>query len=132
MMEEAYPDLEIYIKQVALEDILRWLGESFEIVTTEKQNETTHCQMRQKENRGATEVECIIVERAVKGDFTSVWFKRNNTHWDTDENCATDAFSHLQAEVRCSAGTWKGEDEEQGGWLSISKNGLKTINWFTH
>ena len=130
-MKETYPDLEIYIKQVGLEDILRWLGETFELITTEKQNETMHCKMRQKQNRSTAAVECIIIEKAVKGGFTSVWFKHNNTHWDTDQNCATDAFSFLQAEVRCNAGTWKGEDEDQGGWLSISENGVKTINWFT-
>ena len=73
-------------------------------------------------------MECIILLKATKGGYTSVWFKSNDTNWNTDKDCAVDAFKFFAPnEIRCSTGGWEGEDE--GGWFRITEAGIKIANW---
>ncbi len=129
-MSETYPDLEIYIKQVSVDAIVAWLGEKFEIRKIKPLKNGRHCTLTDKQNSQSTEIDCIILEKAAKGGFTSVWFKANDGFWESDEKCALDAFNFLGKEVRCSTGNWDGEDE--GGWLRITDSGSKIINWFSN
>lgn len=76
---------------------------------------------------GDEDIECVVLERAAPGGFTSVWFKSANTPWDSDRACALDAFDYFGLEVRCSTGSWSGDEE--AGWIAISSQGESEITW---
>jgi len=124
-MDKKYPDLEIYIKRVEPEHVVRWLEERFELLSTGSRPDCVVCTLK-----GITGslMECVIVLKAAKGGYTSVWFKSNDTMWNTDRDCGIDAFNFFTPrEIRCSTGGWAGEDDN--GWLRICDDGIKTVNW---
>lgn len=119
MNSPKFPDIEIYLKRVGTEDVLSWLEQAvgpFEIVRTAP---STRCKF--------PEMFCTITEDVAKGGYASVWFESNQTHWDTDRDCALAAFDQFKVEVRCSTGGWEGEDD--GGWLRITDKGEQVVNW---
>ncbi len=119
MSEDSYPDIEIYVKQVDQDEIQAWLSEHFTNVTTE----STASYAVTYDDRIS---ECLIVPDAARGGFASIWFKSNHTPWETDRDCARDAYRYFQREVRCSIGSWKADED---GWLRIDKNGETVIAW---
>ncbi|HIG41636.1 MAG: hypothetical protein ABGY96_10030 [bacterium] len=123
-MSKRYPDLEIYIHRTETDHVLRWLAEIFELKQSRPLKDSIICNLV-----GVTgkEMECVILSKAARGGYTSVWFKSNETKWDTDKDCAVDAFDFFAKEIRCSAGGWQGEDE--GGWFRVTDEGVKTANW---
>lgn len=123
-MSERFPDIEIYVKGVDLMSIIGWLRRHFDIIDQERQDDSHGLTL----SRGGRDVECLIVEKAAKGGFTSVWLKSDNTHWANDRDCALDAATVLDCEVRCSAGSWQ-ETEERPGWLRITPDSETPINW---
>ncbi|MCB1646302.1 MAG: hypothetical protein KDI36_12660 [Pseudomonadales bacterium] len=116
----AYPDIEIYLKRVPVEDILSWLDGLIGICESTQRGEKTEVILTDN-------VPCTIFENAVKGGYTSVWFRENRSPWLTDEACAEVAFAHFGVEVRCSTGSWEGEDEQ--GWIRFTKDGRSVVNW---
>lgn len=120
----AYPDIEIYLKKINTENIIKWLNERFE-----------QCEIT-KQARAITEAEVtynsqpipvLIVEKAQDG-FTSVLFNSHRTPWASDKECAIEAFSAFDTEARCNAASWK-EGDEPDEWLSISEEGEKLMTW---
>lgn len=125
-MTEAWPDIEIYIKDASADAIKAWLDDRFGLMSESQQGDALNCRL------GAEHMECVIVENAAKGGFTSVWFKSDRTPWPDDTSCAREAFARFGTEIRSSTAPWQeGEDETTaGGWLSISDGGERIINWF--
>lgn len=121
-MSDRFPDIEIYIKRAPLADIVAWLTRRFTVTETRRRGDTIICEL----GHGAGE--CAIVENAVKGGFTSVWFKSPDTHWATDRDCALEAVEVLGVEVRCSTGSWQ-EQGDAPGWLRITPEGESPIHW---
>lgn len=130
-MSDHYPDLEIYIKRCTTDGILDWLGARFNLSETQSHKLKTSCRLTAP-NSISSRMKCIILEKAVKGGYTSVWIKNNQTIWNTDRECALDAFAYFSdapdVEIRCSTGAWRGEDE--AGWLSFKADGERIVNWF--
>ena len=122
-MSDRFPDIEIYIKRPALADIVGWLDRRFGVRDTRRQGETLICSL------GDAGAECFIVENAVKGGFTSVWFRSGDTPWPSDRDCALEASAAFGLEVRCSTGTWQEEDDDSTGWIRITPAGESNINW---
>jgi hypothetical protein len=124
-MTQPYPDLEIYIKRVEPEQVVRWLEDRFELEKTQPSKDAVVCTLRGTTSKT---MECVILLKAAKGGYASVWFKSNDTPWNTDKDCAIDAFDFFQPkEIRCSTGGWEGNDE--GGWFRITNDGVQTVNW---
>jgi hypothetical protein len=119
--EDGFPDIEIYIKRPSLDALLAWIEVS--IGPTSHTTRGTATQVLLPD-----QTRCIIVENAVKGGFTSVWFKSDKTPWATDRDCALAAWLHFQIETRCSSGGWNGLDEQ--GWLRFTDAGETVVNWF--
>lgn len=118
-----YPDIEIYIRQPELADVIDWLDHRIGVEDRQTQGNTTTCRL-------AGGIDCVLVDNAVTGGFLSVWFKSGDTPWATDEACAREVFSTLGLEVRCSRGSWdEGSDGEEPGWLCISQAGESVIRW---
>jgi hypothetical protein len=127
-MNESQPDIEIYLKKVALEDILSWLASYFDDIQPPTpvgvtlQIELTYLKKP---------LSCIIVVQAAKGGYTSVCFEPNQTPWSTDEQCAQVAFDHFQAEVRCTIGGWTTDSPDTEGWYRFTESGQSVVNWLT-
>lgn len=119
-MTDRFPDIEIYIKRPALDDVIAWLDRRFSVKGTAQQGDTVMCMLEG--------FQCAIVEDAVKGGFTSVWFKSADTPWATDRDCALEAAREFGLEVRCSTGSWQ-EDDEGPEWLRITPEGESVVDW---
>lgn len=123
-----HPDIEIYLPTEDSQQIIDWLASVFE------QLEVTH-----RGNKGnlrgsavlkGSTTEFMWLPRA-EGNFGSLWFKQNNTPWDTDLDCARQAHQELELSVRCAPAGWqdgepedlwvqiKNGREEKGGWDSL-------------
>lgn len=122
-MAERYPDIEIYIKRAEPARVIAWLENKFGVLAQREQGNTITCEL--DDNAG----ECVIVENAVKGGYTSVWFKTAHTPWQTDRDCAIEAHETFGLEVRCSVGSWSEDSEDTGGWLRITDKGETRVNW---
>lgn len=121
------PDLEIYLKKVSSEAILAWLAEIFQVTETRTKGQALEVSLIY----GDQPLACVIVERAVKGGYTSLWFKQNRTPWHNDEACASDAFARFSAEIRCSSGGWRENAEETAGWYRFTDKGRSLVNWLS-
>ena len=119
------PDLEIYLKKVATEDVLDWLEDLFTVKATRHRGQGLEVSL----DCNGRQAECVIVERAVKGGYTSLWFKQNVTPWPDDEACARAAFERFSSEIRCSTGSWTEHDEDRGGWYRFTDDGRSVVNW---
>lgn len=124
---ERHPDIEIYIKRVDPDDLLRWIAQRFEVDEKGEAGETLKLRLVY---RGSPLV-CTIYENAAKGGYTSVSFEPNHTPWDTDEACAEEAFTEFQLEVRCVTGGWTNQSSNEGGWYRFTAQGRSTVNWLT-
>ncbi|MFT7687005.1 MAG: hypothetical protein ACI9FB_002353 [Candidatus Azotimanducaceae bacterium] len=133
-MKEVYPDLEIYIKRVETISIIDWLTTCFKkvnksLIETKNHKLSTTCLFSSGSSEEDEKVTCVIMEKAAKGGFVSVWFKTNQTPWRTDREFALEAFDFFKAEVRCSTGPWEGGDED--GWIRFTEDGEQIVNWLT-
>lgn len=132
-MTEPQPDIEIYLKRPAIEDILGWLERYFEITGHQTSGDKHELGLSYK----GAELTCLIFEKVAKGGYASIWFKSNQTPWSTDEVCASDAFACLGLETRCSSGGWEpgeegnGTGDDTGGWYRFTAAGKTRINWLT-
>ncbi|NQV64124.1 MAG: hypothetical protein HQ497_02060 [SAR86 cluster bacterium] len=118
---QAFPDIEIYIKRPDLSALQDWLNGLMGPITSMTNGATTSITM-------ANSQVCVIVENVVKGGYTSVWFKSDQTPWATDRDCALAAWEALGLETRCSNGGWDGNDEQ--GWRRFTAAGETIVNWF--
>ncbi len=125
--DPAYADIEIYLANTELGDIISWLKHRFLSVALDTQatdSATTHHFLAKTET---TNVNITIVERILDG-YSSVFFDSPNTPWEVDLDCARDAHRHLQVEVRCCAGSWSPE-QNPDEWLTICQEGETVITW---
>ena len=76
-------------------------------------------------------LECTVIEQAAKGGYCSICFEPNNTPWETDAECAEDAFQHFQLEIRCNRTGWTTDSSDTGGWYRYTANGRTVVNWLT-
>ena len=118
----AFPDIQIYIKRPELEQLEAWLKATVGPIKIETRGSSSQVTLGNGES-------CLIVANAVKGGYTSVWFKTNQTPWPTDRDCALAAWQALGLETRCSNGGWDGNDEQ--GWRRFTEAGETVVNWFS-
>jgi len=126
-----FPDVEIYIKDSPLEDILLWLQCIFdEVMPDAKATQGSRLQTLSLTYNEKT-IPCVIYPDAVKGKFTSLWFKSGDTPWQTDRDCALAAFDYLHTEIRCSSSSWTTEDDDEVNdrWLRLNHEGESIVRW---
>jgi hypothetical protein len=119
-------DIEIYIHCRDLATIVEWLEARFGMVDI--------LQADQQLLRGVLQLdlqskpcEFLLLQKAA-GAYTSVWFKQNETPWNSDIDCGRDAFNCLQREVRVSAGEWA-EGDEYDSFVRIRADGESSFLW---
>jgi hypothetical protein len=124
-MPDVFPDIEIYVKEVDVASIIDWLEQHFRVVDRRTREHAHTIRLALNDSS----IKCLVVEKAVKGGFTSIWFKSAETPWQTDRECAKDAVAFLHCEVRCNAGSWDEDCEDDQGWLRITEHDESRINW---
>jgi len=120
-----FPDIEIYIKNLKINELNAWLGTCWEISSTSQIGSTAVLQLCNAQRK----LECRILENAIEPGFTSIFFSPNKTKWETDLQCARDAFTYFQLEVRCSTGGWNENSNEDEDWFKIDSDGIHRIKW---
>lgn len=130
---KAQPDIEIYIKNGSLDDMLKWLSTHFSGITAHEDwaqrfdaGKMITTEVRHKDAR----IPLMITPGAAGKAFTSVWFKSAQTPWHTDLDCARDCAVTLNMEVRCSAGSWQ-EDEalDSEQWWVLKGEQERLVRW---
>ncbi|MDX1453719.1 MAG: hypothetical protein R3183_14295 [Oleiphilaceae bacterium] len=129
----AQPDIEIYVKNVALPQLLAWIGQHFELPepsdTWEKRftlGKTIHMELVRQQQT----IPLMITPNAAGKAFTSIWFKSSHTPWSDDLSCGRECAQVLELEVRCSAAGWQEEealDSEQ--WWVIKDGQERQVRW---
>ena len=120
-------DVEIYVKRVRVDHIIDWVRLYFSI----DEQKTVGSTLKLKLTRGGSAITCTIAENIAKGGYTSIWFDSSSTPWQTDEECAQEAYNHFQVEIRCSVNGWTSESEDSGGWYRFTNSGKTVVNWLT-
>ena len=77
---------------------------------------------------GVAACEALLVESAANG-FSSLCFTGQTLPWANDLACARAAASAIGCEVRCNAEAWQPGDDEDDGWIAITRDGEKAIRW---
>ena len=120
-------DVEIYAKRVNINHIIDWVSLHFSI----DEQKTVGSTLKLKLTRDGSAITCTIAENIAKGGYTSIWFDSSCTPWQTDEECAQEAYNHFQVEIRCSVNGWTSESEDSGGWYRFTDSGKTVVNWLT-
>ena len=120
-------DVEIYAKRVSINHIIEWVRLNFFI----DEQKTVGSTLKLKLTRDGSAITCTIAENIAKGGYTSIWFDSSCTPWQTDEECAQEAYNHFQTEIRCSVNGWSSESEDSGGWYRFTDSGKTVVNWLT-
>ena len=122
-MTERFPDIEIYLMKAEAAAVKNWLNSALGELTEIKSGATCHWQF--------AGMDVFFTEQAEK-NFSSLWFKQNQTPWLTDLDCARAAHTALGCEVRCSDSGWEEEegDEQAGqGWIKLIRGEEKSFIW---
>lgn len=120
-------DVEIYAKRVCINHVIEWIRLYFSI----DEQKTVGSTLKLKLTRDGSAITCTIAENIAKGGYTSIWFDSSCTPWQTDEECAQEAYNHFQVEIRCSVNGWTSESEDSGGWYRFTDSGKTVVNWLT-
>ena len=116
-------DIEIYAKNLSLDNIRDWLTATFDAVATINSGNVVH---DLEVTAGEKIISVMIVERAVGKAWTSIWFKTRGTPWQDDTECARSIQNKLQCRVRCNSGPWQ-EGADMDEWWQLDEKGQETI-----
>ena len=130
MPDFRHPDIEIYLKNCSQEQVLTWLKnqcQSVEVVKTSGSTLKLHLSFPMGDTQAT-------LQQKVSGKaWSSLWFNTNNTPWPTDLECAKNAASKMQIQVRCFKERWSEEDavatEEEEQWWKIEHDSCELISW---
>lgn len=121
-----YPDLEIYAKDITFKDVDDWLKATFKAV----ERKDTVKKKSEARSYWTVDGSDVIVFGNALGHYSSIWFKQNNTPWDTDLECARDAAKTLNTQIRCSNSGWEeGQSADTQWWRVTKEEGEMLIQW---
>ena len=121
-----YPDIEIYAKDIDFKQIEDWLSKHFKSVerkdvVTKKSEARIHL---------LADGEEVLVFGNAMGKYSSIWFKKNTSPWDTDVDCARNACKELDTQIRCSNSGWEeGQPADSQWWRVTEAEGEMLIEW---
>lgn len=124
--EPTQPDIEIYVKDTSFDAIQKWLSNVFEPVSIPNYNgKPLNIRVG-----SSPSIPVMLTPNAAGKAFTSIWFQSDKTPWKDDKTCAESFLVHNDTEVRCSANSWKEEEEEYSEqWLCLTRNEKRLIRW---
>ena len=124
---QRHPDIEIYVKDRSLDQITNWLQQ----LCQNFQPDFTQGQVHHFIGTIDGEDIPVMVHEKVSGKaWTSVWFNSDKTPWIKDLDCARQAASELDTQIRCIASGWNtGDDPDE--WWKIEQGNAEKIQWRT-
>jgi len=123
---ERYPDIEIYAKDITFKQVEDWLAQYFDQV--ERKNVVTK-KSEARIHLSADGSEVVVFGNAI-GKYSSIWFKQNNSPWNTDLECARVAAKDLATQIRCSNSGWEeGQGPESQWWRVVDGEEEMLIEW---
>lgn len=121
------PDIEVYIKECSIEEIISWLNSVFGEVKTptslDKASINVSC------TSGDSTIPLTIYTGAAGKLYTSLWFKSENTPWETDLDCAMALATALNKELRCATSGWEESDDSENQWWKVTSEGKTMVSW---
>jgi hypothetical protein len=115
-------DLEIYILKPDTDAIAHWLTK--ELGPLDEFSSDSEFQ------RWTFQGCLIVLTRKADGNFGSLWFKQNRTHWSSDLECARSAHSALNTEIRCAATGWSEQQSSLSpDWIKLTRGQEKPFHW---
>ena len=124
-MPDHQPDIGIYLKHPAFDDIGTWLQTHFDLTAVTPQGPGNLLDL----SFNNQSLQCLIIERVAERGYASIWFKQNNSPWRNDLECAEEAHTVLEVETRCIVGGWHNSREERDAWYRLSKGEKSIVNW---
>ena len=124
-MMERFPDIEVYLARVTLDDINAWLAD---VLSAPPLSPAGKGKWKTRGQYQGDSVPVLLVDNAADG-FASLWFDSGHTPWHTDQECAQHAAEALQVEVRCSLGGWHPGDDPDRFWQVLPGGQEKAIEW---
>ncbi len=123
---QRYPDIEIYAHDITFKQIDEWLKLHFTLV----EKKETVSKKSQPRCSWVVDGSDVVVFGNASGKYSSIWFKQNNSPWDTDLDCARIASLQLNTQVRCSNSSWQeGQAPESQWWRVTAAEGEMLIEW---
>jgi hypothetical protein len=129
MPNERHPDLEIYIKNTTIQQILNWLELHCQTVNTQFKSDN-HIELQLQ--FGNKLIEASLQQKVSGKAWSSLWLKTNATLWDTDLDCALVAAAQMQTQIRCIEASWsddQSKDLEGDHWWKIEDGQQELISW---
>ncbi|MBR9828281.1 MAG: hypothetical protein GYB41_06530 [Oceanospirillales bacterium] len=125
--ETRHPDIEIYIKNRSLDQILDWLRTRCDALKPQNSTGNTYALMA---TMNGARVPIMIHEKAAGKAWTSLWFRSDATPWIRDLDCAEEISNALKTQVRCIVSGWQdGDDPDE--WWRIEHGETEKITWRT-
>jgi len=126
------PDIEVYIKDISVDEIINWLSNVFESVETQstldKTSITLQCKIKDETGVIAS-IPVTIFTGAAGKLYTSLWIQSDKTPWNTDLDCAVQLFEATGNEVRCSTNGWEEAEDADNQWWKVTEEGKTVVNW---
>jgi len=117
-------DIEIYIREPVLKRVLGWIKSNLgpiEELTVDKSQKG----VRMYKTLEYQPTIPIVIQAGIEGGpYVGVWFDADKTPWETDVDCARDAFSAFGLPVQCDPGA---EYENQDDFFRIDAGGESIV-----
>lgn len=121
------PDIEVYIKNCTVEEIITWLNTTFDEVDAKDDLEKTSINLTCK--LAEQTIPLTIYIGAAGKLFTSLWFQSDRTPWASDIDCASQIADTLNKEVRCATNGWEESEDSDNQWWKVTKEGKEVVSW---
>jgi len=117
-------DIEIYIREPVLKRVLGWiksnLGPIEELAVDKSQKG-----VRMYKTLEFLPTISIVIQAGIEGGpYVGIWFDADKTPWNTDVDCARDAFAAFGLPVQCDPGV---EHENQDDFFRIDAAGESIV-----
>ena len=123
------PDIEIYVKDASVDEVRGWLEKRLGTLVAEP---SRGAMAHFNASRETSTIPVRVMPGAVAKHWTSVWLDSPDTPWANDLACARDCFSFLGKEVRCAAGGWNEQgNDDPDAFIRVTADGEKAISWKT-
>lgn len=132
-MSDTPLDIEIYVKNTSISDIMSWLMQHFTASNNTVESEAkprAEAMITLQLNYQNNAIDVMITPGAAGKAYTSIWFKSSNTPWNSDIECAKCFIESIDTEVRCSAEGWQeSEAEYSEKWWKLSRTEEVLVSW---
>lgn len=119
-------DVEIYIESPKIEEVTSWLEEILDEVSLGAEDDET---LLVEGNYLGKKLPVIVQKVVEDGPFVGIWFNSESTPWNSDCECAREAFDYFGKTVQCDPGE---KYPLPNQFFQISKSGEEIVQIDLH